>query len=245
MGVNEDAIYRAVFSARYESAISDASGIIESIGAHAGRVAVAVSGGKDSTAMAHIALTVLPVKPLLVWNDSGLELPESEAVVRSLAARLGCRLAIATGKALDIKRKLGGFGAEKKARRTDELAIIYPVRELLRAEGMEVNLVGLREQESYTRKMVIRKMGPTYQSKRWGCLVGWPMRRWSAADVFAYIDEHDLPLHPAYTRTDWADRNSIRVSWLWDSTRERFGDIEYLRRYYPKIWAQLKSEGLI
>lgn len=90
--------------------------------------------------------------------------------------------------------------------------------------------------------MVIAMHGPIYDSKRFGCGIAWPLRRWSAADVFAYLDEHELPLHPAYTRTDWQDRESIRVSWAWDPTRERLGDIEYLRRYYPALYRRIRNE---
>ncbi|MCX8016468.1 MAG: phosphoadenosine phosphosulfate reductase family protein [Rhodocyclaceae bacterium] len=199
-----------------------------------GRVAVGVSGGKDSVAMAHIVAQYC--KPIVIYNDSGLEMPESLDVVRDLASRLGLELHIAAGDAITLE--LSGH------RNYD--AIVKPVQQAIRDLGVELEFVGLRCCESRNRRMLIGRYGPIHRSSRWGCLIAWPMRYWSSADVFAYIDEHNLPLHPAYMRS-WCgiDRNSIRVSWAYDPDRHEDGDGEYLRRYYPSLYHRLKSVGLL
>lgn len=237
-----DRLHRSVNAKAYKRSIDDAHGVVSmALSQFPGPVAVGVSGGKDSVAMCHVVAQ--HCKPTVIWNDSGLELPESEGVVRSLAEQLELPVIVARGvDALARKIAIGADLARRQTRQTDELCIVAPVREALASLGAAVEFVGLRSQESRRRKMVIAMHGPIYASKRWGCAIAWPMRRWSAADVFAYIDEHKLPLHPAYLRTDWAQRESIRVSWAWDSSRERVGDIEYVRRFYPQLYHRIRSE---
>jgi 3'-phosphoadenosine 5'-phosphosulfate sulfotransferase (PAPS reductase)/FAD synthetase len=206
--------------------------------------AVGVSGGKDSVAMCHIVAQ--HCRPTIIWNDSGLELPDSEQIVNELATQLGLQVIVARGvDALARKMEIGAEAARAQTTKTDSLCIIGPVRKALTDIAAKVEFVGLRKAESKRRRAVISKYGPMYDSKRWGCGIAWPMRHWQAADIFAYIDAHRLPLHPAYTRTQWQERDSIRVSWAWDSNRENQGDIEYLRRFYPQIFSRIRQiEGV-
>jgi len=242
----EDGLHRHVHARHYRSVIDDANRLIQEALTRFGEpVAVALSGGKDSVCMAH--LVSQHCRPLIVWNDSGLELPESEGIVKAVCEQLGLDLAIAKGDAMGIKIRKGRTEAFRTARQTDQEAIIAPVLSVLSEHRISCNFVGLRAAESPTRKMVIAQKGPVHTSKRWARGVAWPMRNWTASDCYAYMDEHQLPVHPAYTRTQWAhgDRNRIRVSWVWDSTRENQGDLEYMRRFYPQIYRQLRSLGLV
>ena len=61
-------------------------GVLERIAAHLQQHDgyVAFSGGKDSTAVLHLALQVDPAVPV-AWFDSGLELPETRAYIDQLA----------------------------------------------------------------------------------------------------------------------------------------------------------------
>lgn len=237
-----DRLHRLANARSYRAVIDDAHRIVQQALERYGEpAAVGVSGGKDSVAMCHIVAQYC--RPTIIWNDSGLELPESESVVRDLAQRLGLTVVVARGAdALAMQVALGPEQSRMQVRQIDETCIAAPVRDALREIGAKVEFVGLRAKESRRRKMVLAKYGPIYESKRWGCAIAWPMRRWSAADVFAYIDEHNLPLHPAYARTEWAERDSIRVSWAWDPSRERLGEMEYLRRYYPGLYHRIRSQ---
>jgi 3'-phosphoadenosine 5'-phosphosulfate sulfotransferase (PAPS reductase)/FAD synthetase len=239
-----DKIYRKLNKDHYGKMVSDAEQIIiDSIKTFGEPAAVGISGGKDSTALVH--LVSKHCKPLLIWNDSGLELPESIEIVKKLADLLSLELAIAKGvDAMERKISIGAIRSSKEVSRTDDLCIVQPVKKCLRENGIKVEFVGLRSQESKTRKMVLKKYGPFYDSKRWGCGISWPMMDWGVEDVFAYIDEFNLPLHPAYGRK-WDDRNNIRVSWMWDSNFDGFGGIQYLRRYYPKVFQKLRNKGVL
>lgn len=194
--------------------------------------------------MAHIVAQ--HCKPLIIWNDSGLELPDSLGIVLKLCEQLGLELAIAKG--VDALERIAERGADADRENPDILtneAIIQPVLAVLRARGIALEFVGLRMDESRTRRMLLGRYGPVHQSVRWGCGIAWPMRWWKGADVLAYIDQHNLPLHPAYTRTDWQARNDIRVSWAWDPTRDNKGDTNYLRKFYPATYRALRDKGVI
>lgn len=183
--------------------------------------------------MAH--LVARHFRPIILYNDSGLEMPESIDVVRQLADMLGLEVHVAAGDAVALE--LSG------ERNYD--AIVRPVRQAIRELGIGLEFVGLRRAESRHRRMLIGRYGPVHDSRRWGCLVAWPMRDWTGADVFAYLDEHGLPVHPAYSRPWGKDRDSIRVSWAYDPDRREDGDGEYLRRHYPAIFNRLKTVGLL
>ena len=238
----EDRLYRITRKKEYCAAVHDAQAVIRrALRLHPGPVAVAVSGGKDSVAMAHLVST--QCKPLLLFTDSGVEPPESEGVVRDLAERLGLPLAIGRADAIAWVQEKGRPAAEGTA--IDRACILKPTLEILKKNEIALEFVGLREEESKKRRALIRSRGPVMVTKRWGCATAFPMRRWKAADVFAYIDEHSLPLHPAYSRTDWEDRYAIRVSWVWDTDFEAKGSTAYLRKYYPDLFRRLRDAGIL
>jgi 3'-phosphoadenosine 5'-phosphosulfate sulfotransferase (PAPS reductase)/FAD synthetase len=233
--MNRDAIYRRACAAQYGRVQSDAHAIIAQAIAQAGGglVACGVSGGKDSVAMLHLVLQ--HCRPAVIFNDSGLETPEARPIVEGLCQRFGLDLHVAQGDAVELAA--AGEDTNK--------AIFGPVTKTLREIGAALEFVGLRSAESKRRRMVIGRLGPIYASKRFGCLIAWPMRQWTAADVFAYLDEHDLPMHPAYARASDEQRDSVRVSWAYDPDRERHGEAEFTRRTYPELYRKLKELGII
>lgn len=239
--MNPDKLYRNASREQYHKAVSDAKMIIRNAIEKNGEknIAVAVSGGKDSTAMAHLVCQFC--KPVLLWNDSGLELPESKDIVETLADMLGCRLIIAKGDAISAWKQNMKDGKTD----VDQKALFGPSQKAIAENGITLEFVGLREDEAKARKMLLRSRGAVFQNKRWGCLTAFPMRKWKSEDCLAYIDEFSLPLHPAYTRTEWKERHKIRVSWVFDDRWENEGQAEYCRKYYPAVFRQLREAGII
>jgi phosphoadenosine phosphosulfate reductase len=241
---SESSVYRSVYQAHYRSVIRDAERIIVStMMSYGGPFAVAVSGGKDSVAMAHL-VAQYSSNLIVLWNDSGLELPESETIVRQTAALIGAPVVVAKGDALNIKLAKGRDNAERTAKHTDQLAIIAPVKAALEEHKIRVEFVGLRKDESRNRRIMLSKYGPAHESKRWGCVTCWPMMNWTGPDCLAYLDEHHLPLHPAYLRVPEERRHEARVSWVWDSSREKMGELELIRKWYPELYRKLRDAGL-
>jgi 3'-phosphoadenosine 5'-phosphosulfate sulfotransferase (PAPS reductase)/FAD synthetase len=236
-------VYRSVYADHYKAVIRDAKYVIRrALAEHPGPMAVAVSGGKDSVAMAHLVAEFC--HPFILWNDSGLELPESGNVVQALAEKLGCELIIAKGDGMEIKlaKERGEKGAARKD--TAREALVLPTIRALHAHGIVLEFVGLRSNESQGRRDIIKRYGPVHDNKGWQVVTAWPMRNWHSEDCLAYIDEFGLPLHPAYLRGDPDKRASIRVSWVWDSLRDNDGGLEYIRRWYPDIFRRLREAGV-
>ena len=236
-----DKLHRKNNARSYQRALDSANDIIERAVAAAGDgvIAVGLSGGKDSVAMLH--LVAQHCSPLVIHNDSGLELPDSLPLVRSYCERLRLELAIAKGNAMALEAS----GASPK--QVAELALYKPVRDLLKARSVALEFVGLRAAESKRRRLVIGARGDMYPSKTWGCTIAWPMRHWQTADIFAYIDEHDLPLHPAYAThaNKPEERDSVRVSWAFDSERLGVGEVQWLRLRYPAYFRKLRDLGIL
>ncbi|ODU10097.1 MAG: hypothetical protein ABS84_04300 [Rubrivivax sp. SCN 71-131] len=230
-----DKLYRITNAARYRAVQDDAHDIIQETICRAagGVVAIGVSGGKDSIAMLH--MVAQHVHPHVIYNDSGLETPEAMPLVRGMCEKYGLPMTIAKGDAISLD--LAGADTNR--------AIVGPVRAALQSIDAVAEFVGLRSSESKTRRIVIAKHGPIHASKRYGCLIAWPMRKWSSADVFAYIHEHALPLHPIYDRATDQERDTTRVSWVYDSAFDRWGAVEIVRRHYPQVYQRLKIAGVI
>ena len=241
-----DKLHRA--NACYRAVQADAARIVcDALDRFGEPAAVAVSGGKDSVAMAHLVCAVMANRrmgtPVLLHTDSGLELRDSLPVCERLAKMLKVSLEVARGvDARELKREMGTREAERVE---DELCIFAPTRKALHGMAIAVEFVGLRMAESKRRYMLIGRMGPVNFSKKYGCGVAWPMRSWSGSDVFAYIDEHNLPLHPAYAVAMGVPREERRVSWSYDSSFEKKGSAEFLRRYDPSLYRQLREEGIL
>lgn len=236
--VNQDKLYRQSNSKQYNYAINDARKLIEKAISIEGKKAVAVSGGKDSVAMAHLVNGYC--KPILIFNDSGLEPPESIVIIEKLAKQLDCELKIAKADALSFyceKHELSQNDVDK--------IINKPTLKILEENDIALEFVGLREKESIPRRILIRKNKGLHYNKKWGCNTCYPMRKWTAEDCYAYIDEYDLPLHPAYLRTEWQKRESIRVSWIYDDQWIGNGQVEYCRKYYPETYRKLRDLRII
>lgn len=231
--MNRDQLYRISNHRHYTNMVEDASRIVEDALGRFKNIAVGVSGGKDSVCMLH--LVCQHTNPKVIFNDSGLDPPESLSLVEKLCEELGCELHVAKGNAIELW--------EKDKNQND--AIYEPIKEKLRELEIDLEFVGLRSAESRNRRMLIGKYGPIHNNKFWGVHTAWPMRRWLGSDCFAYLDEHNLPVHPAYLRCRGNQRDDLRVSWVFDSDREQYGDKEFLRRDYPKIYQELRKRGLL
>jgi 3'-phosphoadenosine 5'-phosphosulfate sulfotransferase (PAPS reductase)/FAD synthetase len=196
-------------------------------------IAVAVSGGKDSIAMCGIVCEFC--KPVIIWNDSDFELPESYFVIKQISDMYNLKIIIAKGNAYD--KVLIASNDD-----VIEDVIIRPVKKVMIENNIDIEFVGLRQSESKKRKMLLRKYGPIHESKRWGITIAWPMTRWEGIDCLAYITENNLPLHPAYMRSKNPEKT--RVSWIFDWSREQPSETEYVRKYYPEIYRKLREKNI-
>jgi phosphoadenosine phosphosulfate reductase len=173
----------------------------------------AVSWGKDSTVLSHLAVACGVRLGWARWP--GVDNPDSERV-RDVS---GWPVVEAWGAADDREDGRGGFAALAAVCGTDRV------------------ITGLRADESTSRRLSAWVHGHvTAQTCR-------PLLFWSTADVFAYLASHRLPVHPAYAMLGdgrW-DRARLRVDVLGDSRGTGGGRNEWEAEYYGDVLRRIQA----
>ncbi len=93
---------------------------------------------------------------------------------------------------------------------------------------------GVRGKESSIRELVMKRWGTS--TDRTARPIGW----WSGEDVFAYLEKHNLPVHPAYAMSMGGlhTRSRLRVCCLGGERGTMFNRRELEETYYrPEIEA--------
>jgi len=184
--------------------------------AAAGPCYVGVSWGKDSVVVAHLARQVSPDLPL-VWVrlSEARDNPDCYAVRDAFLARWPGEYHEVwsghqdDGGQLATGARRGGY-AEAGRRFGDRY------------------VSGVRADESRERRLRVARWGVATERT---CA---PLARWSGADVFAYLERYDLPIHPAYACTFGGalDRCRIRVASLGGERGTGHGRQEWEAAYY-------------
>lgn len=113
-------------------------------------------------------------------------------------------------------------------------------------------LMGLRSEESWHRRRLIKAFGHIYERKtKYDPVitetVGLPLHNWRGEDVMALIVSTDTPYMHVYDRDNDRMPHEIRFSWM---VSPQFFDrdcVAWLRRHYPEQFAKLAqvSPGLL
>lgn len=234
-------------SAEHRRLVASALRHIEHAMVCASSPVVAWSGGKDSTVLSHLALSVDPTIQLVSEKDD-LDYPGEEAYVTGLAASWGAALDIVRppispaqwvaehsheiGVCDDFHSRAAGLSK----------ACFYDVMEEYNA-SRDLVFLGLRAAESKGRQRNRMANGVTYTRKD-GTTICNPLSDWTGLDVFTYLFTHGIePLHVyrcvgfMHQREPWR----IRKSWWIPGSAGRHGGISWLRRYYPSLFARLRE----
>lgn len=188
--------------------VDEALGLVEAwLERHAGAW-VALSGGKDSAVVAHLARRVDASVPL-VFYDSGAEFPQTLSWMRWVERGWGGLVRVeAVPDAVTLFEQEGFLsgrptGGRVRARRSLHRVLIEGpegrARELL---GCDWNLLGLRADESPGRSLALsRGRGVTVRHDRGGGFVAGslsPIWRWRAEQVHSYLVENRVPVNGVY-----------------------------------------------
>ena len=211
-----------------------------------GRATVMWSGGKDSTAMAHLACVELGHGVPVASEKDDLDFPGEREYVASLAQKWGLDLTILTPPIspkqwiADHARELrAGDDMHSRAAGLSKACFYDLVEEWSR--GFDVVLLGLRSGESRGRRLNRAVRGALYQ-KASGQWVGTPLADWQGIDVYAYCQARGVPLLDVYKCVALRDRDEpwrVRKSWWIPGSDARWGGVVWLRRYYPSLFQQL------
>lgn len=225
---------------------------------------VALSGGKDSVAVLHLALRAEPNVPV-VWFDSGLEYPETTAYLEELRSAWNVQLyrIPAEPSLLDVLVDTGAWDHRARARRAPDLHRILISEPAERAHALfgPGELWGVRSSEARGRASLYAAAlateserggtshDPQLSRQRHGGVVRridgtvafGPVWDWTTDDVWGYLARHDIPLNPVYDklRRLGAPQFALRVSHLVDGNGLERGRVVWLRRGWPELFNEL------
>tara|TARA_R110000824_G_scaffold112137_2_gene261093 strand:+ start:8986 stop:9861 length:876 start_codon:yes stop_codon:yes gene_type:complete len=164
---------------------------------------ISTSGGKDSAAMAihFLKEAGLPNKLRFVFADTGWEHTDTYAYLDTLEEKLGIKIDRIRGEydfvSLAVKKK--SFPSARRRFCTEELKVkpmaIY-MDSLIDNGEDPVMVVGIRAEESKSRALMSEwAYSGAYDAPMWR-----PLLQWTAEDVFAIHERHDVPPNPLYLR---------------------------------------------
>jgi 3'-phosphoadenosine 5'-phosphosulfate sulfotransferase (PAPS reductase)/FAD synthetase len=212
-----------------------------------GLFVISWSTGKDSTAMCHLIKSMIPDTPVMIQFDD-CDWPEKRPYAERLSRRYGWALhEVSPSFSVWETASKCKIGYEELCAQTHALTA-FSFISLLENKRKELgcigSFVGLRAEESKARKLNLSVRGELYQTKEgaWHCC---PLGRWTVLDVFAYLVSNDIEINPCYFHNALKDPEEIRLSWALPTPNGiRKGDLEHIRRYYPKQFARLRDLGV-
>ncbi|ABM80514.1 phosphoadenosine phosphosulfate reductase family protein [Hyperthermus butylicus] len=216
-----------VFSERLERLEREAVEFLENRVKGLGDVMVAVSGGKDSTVAA--ALAVKAGLRRAYFFDTGIEFPETIETAHRVAQTLGLDMAeISAGNT--FWRALRLFGPPARDYRwCCKVVKFAPLAKALKplVKTRLVTVTGQRGYES-TQRAMAGKLSPSATTGRRDLLAA-PIQEWTSLDVYAYIWREKLPLNPLY------EMGYERVGCYLCPT-SRLAEIDVARKRHREMW---------
>lgn len=158
----------------------------------AGDIALVSSFGAESAVLLNLVSQIDPTIPVL-FLETGKHFPETLAYRDELTARLGLNLVNLHPDPEDLaKRDESGLRWSYDPDGCCDLRKVKPLEKAL--ARFDASLTGRKAFQSTTRAQLPRFEVDTSDAQ--GRLKINPLIDWSAEDIAAYIETHDLPRHP-------------------------------------------------
>jgi len=159
-------------------------------------VVVSFSGGKDSMTALHLTIS-LGIEPIVLFNNTGIELPETYETVYKVVDSYNLKLveASAENKFWSAVYKFGIPGRDYRwCCKICKLAPLAATVKNMWSNGA-LNIVGQRAFES-----IDRARSPTLWRLRWApqMLNLSPINNWSQFEIWLYLHKHKIYVNPLY-----------------------------------------------
>lgn len=234
-------------TAAFRKAVLLAESIVRRAAIKCPTLAVCWSGGKDSTAMAHLVRRIVPDAKLVVQFDD-CDWPGKRPYIDEVCGRFHWTIHavepdFSVWEAMKQEGNIGNADFCSLRHWITREAFIQPLESAMHLVGARCVCIGLRDLESKTRKINSARRGTVYQlaNGSWRCL---PMAKWTARDVFAYLILNNIPINPYYLSDPMLHPEDVRLSWAIPVASGCDGGMEKFRRTYPERFRALRDLGL-
>lgn len=157
------------------------------------KLAIAWTGGKDSTALLHLVKETFGKVPFpVVFNDSTMEFPEIYEFIDELTQKWNLNLV----RVLHLKKELARFHRTRDQRKKQELSRLMKISAIKWATkkyGFRVYMVGIRwdEHESRSKEKY-------FSPRKGGADRVHPILHFSEKDIWSYIKTKKVPYVSLY-----------------------------------------------
>jgi len=237
--VEEDLLYAKL--PIYKKRIKQAREYVSRCLAASYKPCVSFSGGKDSSVLLSMVIEQRP-DAMVVMYDSGAEFPETFDIIEQTEKRLGITIYILEPEMSMLELKAyADVNGPIHISEYKRVLIEDPSRRIATEYGCDMFFIGLRKQESNYRLFALARMKePYYYSEKMKFFMAYPLMNLKGEDVYAYIAESRLPLHPYYTDPRiHLDRNLRRVSGWAGDTASSQGRWLWLKFTHPELYERL------
>lgn len=184
---------------------------------------ISCGGGKDSTATAILARQVCPHIPVVCANPPN-PLSDRTTHLNNLKNWLGGEF-VEIDYNWDVGAVLAG---EKKYPQGLKMRVLSNYHRENKIDGV---IMGLRQSESKSRRIIFRGKGTIYQTQKgWRCI---PVAEFTAEEVLCVALKHDAPINPVYTRQS----GNFPFELIRDGTWWPHGYTDmsqWIKEYYPE-----------
>lgn len=192
-------------------------------------VVVSFSGGKDSMVALHLTVN-LGLEPVVLFNNTGIELPETYETVHKVVEDFGLKLVEASAENR-FWNAVYNFGVPGRDYRwCCKICKLAPLARTVKSSwpGGALNIVGQRAFES-----IDRARSPMLWRLRWApqMLNLSPINDWSQFEVWLYIQKHKLYANPLY----FMGYERIGCFMCPAST---LAELELVSQTHPDLWAK-------
>ena len=199
---------------------------------------LALSGGKDSTVVAHLLSQIDTSVPVFTQADD-MDWPGKAEHARLVAKKLGFTDHEVVWSEHSAADEFGQAISENVETQQLHQTFRHAIRSYTTRRKMRGVILGLRKEESRARLLNVASRGLLYQHQdgEWTAL---PIANWSSWEVLGYIVKHKLPLFHIYERIGaLVGPENVRLCWPVYPKLIPKGNCVVVKMCYPRLWSKL------